>query len=707
MFDAERERERRLAAQARAGAEWALTALIARYQPTVVRYLTRLCGSPEQARTLAERIFQRMERRLHGPRGAENLRLWLLRASTEAGLDALRRPQRASAVRLGAGRVAGLLTRQSGQGASSGEQSGRLHLRTAHGSASQQARPLVWAEDAATTAHANDATSAPTYTSGASADGHIDEELDRLDPRDALRHRLVRVTLAELPYGDAQCLALHLVAGLNQAEVARALGLTNSAARKRIVHGLAQFAERYTQAVQSLGLPDELGFGDALPRPAVDLEPVAEPARAPVIVSSQPPSAPMADAAEDAETRAPGKDSIVEDPARAAAAYEAAGLASVAYLRDESSETSSETPILPPPYPLSKGLYADAQDGYGGYSAYETVAPYDDDERFAGYEGYQASDGFDSGASAASRPAAVSDAGDAPGRQDEGASAFALTGEAAQQEWQPVTVPVTIAVEDPPMAPVADVDAEPKAPPLDIPEHLDQQDAFGPGPVSGGMVTRLAADAIIGPIVDALPVSPAPALPETMGLIGPRSAPLAYELNSSNASGSGADPSSVMMNWLDESGLMTPLTFEAIAVPTDTLTPAEPFVEGAALGLEAVAVPTGALTPLGPLTPPADEGEALSFESVALPASAPDYDAAHETGAALEYELAPATAIEHVVETLAAPSATPFVVYDDAADALTPVADSLPAAAPLAAPDARPAALNPRSLEDLWDELPD
>ena len=38
-MDAEEEREMRLAAQARAGAEWALAALIARYQPPVLRYL--------------------------------------------------------------------------------------------------------------------------------------------------------------------------------------------------------------------------------------------------------------------------------------------------------------------------------------------------------------------------------------------------------------------------------------------------------------------------------------------------------------------------------------------------------------------------------------------------------------------------------------------------------------------------------------------
>ncbi len=75
-----------------------------------------------------------------------------------------------------------------------------------------------------------------------------------LDPREALRHRMVRAVLAELPYGDAQCLALHLVAGLNQAEVALALGITASATRRRIVHGLTLFAQRYDAAVASLGL---------------------------------------------------------------------------------------------------------------------------------------------------------------------------------------------------------------------------------------------------------------------------------------------------------------------------------------------------------------------------------------------------------------------------------------------------------------------
>ncbi|HZC78001.1 MAG TPA: hypothetical protein VE258_09650, partial [Ktedonobacterales bacterium] len=88
-MDAEQERELRLVAQARAGAEWALAALIARYQPPVTRYLTRLTGDPERSRVLAEAIFVRMARRLRGPQGGQHLRLWLLRACTEVGLDAL------------------------------------------------------------------------------------------------------------------------------------------------------------------------------------------------------------------------------------------------------------------------------------------------------------------------------------------------------------------------------------------------------------------------------------------------------------------------------------------------------------------------------------------------------------------------------------------------------------------------------------------
>src|SRR5215469_11163899 len=95
-IDAEYEQELHLADQARLGADWALGALIARYQPTVTRYLTRLTGNPPHAQQVSEQIFLRMERRLHGPHGGQHLRLWLLRACTESGLDELRRPHRAA-----------------------------------------------------------------------------------------------------------------------------------------------------------------------------------------------------------------------------------------------------------------------------------------------------------------------------------------------------------------------------------------------------------------------------------------------------------------------------------------------------------------------------------------------------------------------------------------------------------------------------------
>src|SRR5690348_2723211 len=264
-LDAEQEREQRLAAQARAGAEWALTALIARYQPPVTRYLTRLTGSAELAAAIAERVFVRMERRLRGPHGSQNLRLWLLRACTESGLDALRHPKPA-----GIPRLAGL---------------GALAQIT--GSTRRQVRQLIWSalpESARGAIRPDtgagprtaplDAPESPTASTAAASGtpNPIDSELDREDPRETLRYRIVRAVLAELPYGDAQCLALHLVAGLNQAEVARALGITPAAARRRIVQGLQLFSARYEAAVASLGLPREFLTADRrTPAPVPDL----------------------------------------------------------------------------------------------------------------------------------------------------------------------------------------------------------------------------------------------------------------------------------------------------------------------------------------------------------------------------------------------------------------------------------------------------
>src|SRR5689334_18171202 len=285
-LDAEQEREQRLAAQARAGAEWALTALIARYQPPVTRYLTRLTGSAELAAAIAERVFVRMERRLRGPHGSQNLRLWLLRACTESGLDALRHPKPAGIPQLAGPRGPTALIASSG-GASDRMRAGLRALAQITGSTRRQVRQLSWSalpESARGAIRPDtgagprtaplDAPESPTASTAAASGtpNPIDSKLDREDPRETLRYRIVRAVLAELPYGDAQCLALHLVAGLNQAEVARALGITPAAARRRIVQGLQLFSARYEAAVASLGLPREFLTADRrTPAPVPDL----------------------------------------------------------------------------------------------------------------------------------------------------------------------------------------------------------------------------------------------------------------------------------------------------------------------------------------------------------------------------------------------------------------------------------------------------
>ncbi|MEO7003084.1 MAG: sigma factor-like helix-turn-helix DNA-binding protein, partial [Ktedonobacterales bacterium] len=268
-LDPEQERESRLIAQARSGADWALSALIARYQPPVIRYLTRLTGNPAQARSMTEDIFLRMERRLHGPQGGHQLRLWLLRACTDSGLESLRHPRRKSPARLAApSRQTMLLTERTGAPPVRRFMAGLGRLAEATSSTRRQVRQLIWTESDADEngaqrhpgTHGTTGTHGATGTTGRAELDPLDDELDALDPREALRHRLVRAVLAELPYGDAQCLALHLVAGLNQAEVAQALGITPSAARTHVVIGLQMFASRYEAALANLGVPRELGY---------------------------------------------------------------------------------------------------------------------------------------------------------------------------------------------------------------------------------------------------------------------------------------------------------------------------------------------------------------------------------------------------------------------------------------------------------------
>lgn len=253
----------RLAAQARSGAEWALAALVARYQPPVLRYLARLTGSPEQSHRLAERIFVRMEHRLRGPHGAEHLRLWLLRAATESGLDELRHPKRSRPQSQIGAPLSPRALLMDGRAAVATDRlrAGIDKIVAITGSTRRQVRQLIWSDEPAALVDAG-RTQAPQSTPAMDIPPVMDPAIDTMDPQEELRHRLVRAVLSELPYGDAQCLALHLVAGLNQAEVARALGIRPSAARHRIVQGLQMFAHRYDAAVTSLGVPMEVAYAD-------------------------------------------------------------------------------------------------------------------------------------------------------------------------------------------------------------------------------------------------------------------------------------------------------------------------------------------------------------------------------------------------------------------------------------------------------------
>jgi DNA-directed RNA polymerase specialized sigma24 family protein len=257
-LDAEQEREQRLMAQARAGALWALDALVARYQLTIMRYLTRLIGDTRRAEALTEETLVRMERRLYIPRGVADLRLWLLRAATDAGLDALRHPFK-TPPRIAASRgPAGLLPEAREASPTQRLRSSLSRFTQPRGARARQSRPRSWSlVDEASTDRAS-----RRQPPGERADTPPDPaEAERLDPREAFRHRLVRAVLAELPMEDARCVALHLVAGLNQVEVARTLTLPPSRARARIVEGLAIFGRQYKAALDTLGIPPELGYG--------------------------------------------------------------------------------------------------------------------------------------------------------------------------------------------------------------------------------------------------------------------------------------------------------------------------------------------------------------------------------------------------------------------------------------------------------------
>ncbi|MDE3229425.1 MAG: hypothetical protein KGO05_06060, partial [Chloroflexota bacterium] len=211
------------------------------------------------------------------------------------------------------------------------------------------------------------------------------------------------------------------------------------------------------------------------------------------------------------------------------------------------------------------------------------------------------------------------------------------------------------------------LDEEPLAPSPLVDEALAEQESFEEptaAPVSGGVITRVAADAIVGPVVDALPVEPAPADTERddFGRVAPLSAPLAYELTSNTT----LEAPGIMMRWLDDEGLIAPLGVSSAPAASDaqsTLDGAEP------LGFEADAALSGIYT-----LPHASEP--LGFEAVAVPephgAMTPRDDENDTAPIALEPD-----------------AASDGVGADD-----TPIA-----------PRANKGVIT-RSLEALWDELP-
>jgi hypothetical protein len=230
-----------------------------------------------------------------------------------------------------------------------------------------------------------------------------------------------------------------------------------------------------------------------------------------------------------------------------------------------------------------------------------------------------------------------------------------------------------------------------------------------PAPVSGGLITRVASDAIIGPIVDALPVTSAsPEAPGMFGLPGPRSMPLAYELNSHISS----EAPSVTMNWLDTTGLMAPLAFESVAVATadDSVPPVD-----APLTFEAVALPADAPAPVE-VSVLADD-TAMAYE-LAQTSADETSDAQGEPQAAEPAQSEAQAMAEEPLALVAEPLAPPPVTVPVLTAA---VVELMGSADTLAAPDQpdqpdqsddvvfapRPAAgVITRSLEDIWDELP-
>lgn len=80
--------------RARAGDEAAFARLVAEHEAVVLRTAWRLVRNVEDARDIAQEVFLRLHRHLHGINAERDLAPWLYRVTVNLGLTSLRRRKR-------------------------------------------------------------------------------------------------------------------------------------------------------------------------------------------------------------------------------------------------------------------------------------------------------------------------------------------------------------------------------------------------------------------------------------------------------------------------------------------------------------------------------------------------------------------------------------------------------------------------------------
>lgn len=173
--------------------EGGVAALFERHRPELLRFLAARCGNPEEAEDLMQEMWLKLASLSHGP--VANGRAYLFRMANNLVLDTIRGRHRAMA------RDRGWLVDMGG------------------GEAPPEDRrdPAVAADEAIAAA----------------------EEVEML-----------RAAIERLPAGAARALRLHRLEGLNQREVAQAMGISRSGVEKH----LATAMKHLRQALNDCGV---------------------------------------------------------------------------------------------------------------------------------------------------------------------------------------------------------------------------------------------------------------------------------------------------------------------------------------------------------------------------------------------------------------------------------------------------------------------